>query len=38
MKAETLVAVPLFVFMGVMLEKSNIAVDLLEAMGKLFGK
>ena len=38
MKAETLVAVPLFVFMGVMLEKSNIAVNLLEAMGKLFGK
>ena len=38
MKAETLVAVPLFVFMGVMLEKSNIAVELLEAMGKLFGK
>ena len=38
MKAETLVAVPLFVFMGVMLEKSNIAFKLLEAMGKLFGK
>ena len=38
MKAETLVAVPLFVFMGVMLEKSNIALQLLESMGKLFGK
>ena len=38
MKAETLVAVPLFVFMGVMLEKSEIAFKLLEAMGKLFGK
>lgn len=38
MKAETLVAVPLFVFMGVMLEKSLIAAQLLEAMGKLFGK
>jgi tripartite ATP-independent transporter DctM subunit len=38
MKAETLVAVPLFVFMGVMLEKSGIAFKLLEAMGKLFGK
>ena len=38
MKTETLVAVPLFVFMGVMLEKSNIAFKLLEAMGKLFGK
>ena len=38
MKAETLVAVPLFVFMGVMLEKTNTAAQLLEAMGKLFGK
>ncbi len=38
MKAETLVAVPLFIFMGVMLEKSNIAAQLLEAMGRLFGK
>ena len=38
MKTETLVAVPLFVFMGVMLEKSNTAAQLLEAMGKLFGK
>ena len=38
MKTETLVAVPLFVFMGVMLEKSGIAFKLLEAMGKLFGK
>jgi len=32
-----LVAVPLFVFMGVMLEKSKIAEELLEAMGALFG-
>jgi len=38
MKTETLVAVPLFVFMGVMLEKSNIAANLLETMAKLFGK
>ena len=37
MKNEPLVAVPLFVFMGVMLEKSNIAGELLAAMGKLFG-
>lgn len=37
MKNEPLVAVPLFVFMGVMLEKSNLAGELLEAMGKLFG-
>ncbi len=35
---EILMAVPLFVFMGVMLEKSRIAEDLLEAMGDLFGK
>ncbi|BAU50409.1 C4-dicarboxylate ABC transporter [Sulfurifustis variabilis] len=33
----TLLAVPLFVFMGVMLEKSGIAEDLLETMGLLFG-
>ncbi|MBT3786998.1 MAG: TRAP transporter large permease subunit [Alphaproteobacteria bacterium] len=37
MKNEPLVAVPLFVFMGVMLEKSNLAGELLEAMGRLFG-
>ncbi len=34
---EILMAVPLFVFMGVMLEKSRIAEDLLEAMADLFG-
>jgi tripartite ATP-independent transporter DctM subunit len=33
----TLLAVPLFVFMGVILEKSGIAEDLLETMGLLFG-
>jgi len=33
----TLVAVPFFVFMGVMLEKSGLAEDLLETMGMLFG-
>jgi len=33
----TLMAVPLFVFMGVMLERSRIAEDLLEAMSGLFG-
>ena len=37
MKNEPLIAVPLFVFMGVMLEKSNIAGDLLHSMGSLFG-
>ncbi len=34
----TLVAVPLFIFMGVMLERSGIAGELLETMGGLFGK
>jgi len=33
----TLIAVPLFIFMGVMLEKSRLAEDLLENMSKLFG-
>ncbi len=34
----TLLAVPLFVFMGVMLEKSGIAEELLETMAALFGR
>lgn len=34
---EVLIAVPLFVFMGVMLERSRVAEDLLESMGRLFG-
>ncbi|KXF79881.1 TRAP transporter large permease [Enterovibrio coralii] len=34
---ELLVAIPLFVFMGVMLEKSRIAEDLLDTMGQVFG-
>lgn len=34
---ELLFAIPLFVSMGVMLEKSNVAEDLLENMGRLFG-
>ncbi len=34
----TLVAVPLFIFMGVMLERSGLAEDLLDTMGILFGK
>ncbi|PIB36322.1 C4-dicarboxylate ABC transporter [Reichenbachiella sp. 5M10] len=33
-----LVAVPLFVFMGIMLEKSGLAESLLETMSHLFGK
>eukprot|EP00873_Tetraselmis_striata_P030144 jgi/Tetstr1/450408/TSEL_037444.t1 len=38
MTNEVLVAVPLFIFMGVMLEKSKIAEQLLLTMGKLFGR
>lgn len=34
---EVLVAIPLFVFMGVMLERSKVAGELLETMGRLFG-
>jgi len=34
----TLIAVPLFVFMGVLLEKSGLAEQLLETMSELFGK
>jgi len=34
----TLMAVPLFIYMGVMLEKSGIAEELLETMGLLFGR
>ena len=34
---EVLLAVPLFVFMGVMLERSKVAEELLDAMGRLFG-
>ncbi len=38
MTNEPLVAVPLFVFMGLVLEKSGIAVDLMESLGRLFGR
>jgi len=34
----TLMAVPLFVFMGVTLERSGLAEELLETMGLLFGR
>jgi len=34
----TLIAVPLFVFMGVMLERSKVAENLLETMAALFGR
>jgi tripartite ATP-independent transporter DctM subunit len=38
MTNENLVAVPLFVFMGAMLERSRVAEQLLDAMSALFGK
>ena len=34
---EPLVAVPLFIFMGIMLEKTKIAAGLLHSIGELFG-
>jgi tripartite ATP-independent transporter DctM subunit len=37
MTNEVLLAIPLFIFMGVMLERSQIAENLLETMGRLFG-
>lgn len=37
MTNETLVAVPLFVFMGITLERARIAEDLLETLSSLFG-
>jgi tripartite ATP-independent transporter DctM subunit len=37
MTNQVLIAVPLFVFMGVMLERSKIAEKLLETMTRLFG-
>jgi tripartite ATP-independent transporter DctM subunit len=38
MNSETLVAIPLFVFMGMVLERARIAEDLLRTMGALFGR
>ena len=38
MTNDVLIAIPLFVFMGVMLERSKVAEDLLEAAGRLFGR
>ncbi len=37
MNNDTLVAVPLFVFMGVMLERARIAEELLDTLSSLFG-
>jgi len=38
MENQTLLAVPLFVLMGVTLEKSKVAENLLNAMSRLFGR
>lgn len=37
MENVTLMAVPLFIFMGIVLQRTKLAEQLLEAMGKLFG-
>jgi tripartite ATP-independent transporter DctM subunit len=37
MTNEVLLAIPIFIFMGVMLERSRVAEDLLETMARLFG-
>jgi len=37
MENTVLMAVPLFIFMGVVLQKTRLAEQLLESMGKLFG-
>jgi tripartite ATP-independent transporter DctM subunit len=37
MNNTVLMAVPLFIFMGIVLQKTNLAEQLLESMGKLFG-
>ncbi len=38
MTNKILMAVPLFIFMGIVLQKSQLAERLLESMGTLFGK
>ena len=38
MSNETLIAVPLFVFMGVTLERARIAEDLLTTLSECFGQ
>ena len=38
MSNDTLLAIPFFTFMGVLLEKSGMAEELLEAVGSLFGR
>ncbi len=38
MRNETLLAIPFFTFMGLILERSGMAEDLLETVGQLFGE
>ncbi|MGE0845929.1 MAG: TRAP transporter large permease subunit [Flavobacteriaceae bacterium] len=38
MSNETLLAIPFFTFMGIILERSGMAEDLLETIGQLFGR
>ena len=38
MNNETLIAVPLFIYMGLVLERARIADDLLETLGMMFGR
>ncbi|HEX4856977.1 MAG TPA: TRAP transporter large permease subunit [Limnobacter sp.] len=38
MSNDTLLAIPFFTFMGLVLERSGMAEDLLETIGQLFGK
>ncbi|MCB1379414.1 MAG: TRAP transporter large permease subunit, partial [Alphaproteobacteria bacterium] len=37
MRNDTLLAIPFFTFMGIILEKSGMAEDLLDTIGQLFG-
>jgi TRAP-type mannitol/chloroaromatic compound transport system permease large subunit len=37
MSSETLLAIPFFTFMGIILERSRMAEDLLDTIGQLFG-
>src|SRR5437016_13936715 len=37
MRNDTLLAIPFFTFMGLILERSGMAEDLLETIGQLFG-
>jgi TRAP-type mannitol/chloroaromatic compound transport system permease large subunit len=37
MRNETLLAIPFFTFMGIVLEKSGLAEDILDTVGQLFG-